>query len=48
LGSRGLFSVVSATLLAASVTRRQTVRRIVAVAGLGLAVALLVASNLVG
>ena len=48
VGSWGLFSVVSATLLAASVTRRQTVRRVVAVAGLGLAVALLVASNLVG
>jgi hypothetical protein len=48
VGSWGLFSVVSATLLATSVTRRQTVRRAVAVAGLGLAVALFVASNLVG
>ena len=47
VGSWGLFSVVSATLLATSVTRRQTVRRAVAVAGLGLAVALFVASNLV-
>jgi len=48
VGSWGLFSVVSATLLATGVTRRQTVRREVAVAGLGLTVALLVASNLVG
>jgi hypothetical protein len=47
VGSWGLFSVVSATLLAASVTRRQTVRRVVAGAGLGLCVALLVATNLV-
>jgi hypothetical protein len=48
VGSWELFSVVSATLLATSVTRRPTVRRAVAGAGLGLAVALLVASNLVG
>ncbi len=48
VGSWGLFSVVSATLLATGVTRRQTVRREVAVAGLVLTVALLVASNLVG
>jgi hypothetical protein len=47
VGSWGLFSVVSATLLATSVTRRQSVRRVIAVAGLVLAVALLVASNLV-
>jgi hypothetical protein len=46
--SWGLFSVVSATLLATSVTSRQSVRRAVAVAGVVLAVALLVASNLVG
>ncbi len=48
VGAWGLFSVVAATLLATSVTRRHTVRRAVAVAGLGLAVALVVASNLVG
>jgi hypothetical protein len=48
VGAWGLFSVVSATLLATSVTRRPTVRRAVVGAGLGLAVALLVASNLVG
>jgi hypothetical protein len=47
-GSWALFSVVSATLLATSVTRRQTTRRNVAVAGLVLAVALLVATNIVG
>jgi hypothetical protein len=47
-GSWGLFSVVAATLLATGVTRRPTVRRAVVVAGLGLAVGLLVASNLVG
>jgi hypothetical protein len=47
VGSWGLFSVVAATLLATSVTRRQTVWRRVAVAGVVLAVALLVASNLV-
>jgi hypothetical protein len=46
VGSWGLFSVVSATLLATSVTSRQSVRRAVAVAGVVLAVALLVASNL--
>ena len=46
-GSLALYSVISATLLATSVTRRQTTRRVVAVAGLVLAVALLVASNLV-
>ena len=46
VGSWGLFSVVSATLLATSVTSRQSVRRVIAVAGLVLAVALLVASNL--
>lgn len=46
-GSWVLFSVVSATLLASSVTSRQTTRRSVAVAGLVLAVALLVATNLV-
>jgi hypothetical protein len=43
-----LFAVVSATLLATSVASRQTVRRRVAVAGLALAVALLVAPSLVG
>jgi hypothetical protein len=48
VGAWGLFSVVPATLLATSVTSRQTVRSLVAVAGLVLAVALLVASNLVG
>jgi hypothetical protein len=47
IGSWALFSVVSATLLATSVVRKQTVRRLVAVAGLVLAVALLVAPNLV-
>jgi hypothetical protein len=47
VGSWGLFSVVPATLLATSVTSRQTVRRVIALAGLVLAVALLVASNLV-
>ena len=46
-GAWALFSVVPATLLATSLTRRQTIRRIVAVAGLVLAVALLVATNLV-
>jgi hypothetical protein len=46
-GSWALFGVVSATLLATSVTRRQTTRRLAAVAGLVLAVALLVAINLV-
>jgi hypothetical protein len=46
-GSWALYSVVSTTLLATSVTRRQTTRRLVAVAGVVLAVALLVASNLV-
>ena len=43
-----LFSVVSATLLATSLTSKQALRRSVAVAGLVLAVALLVATNLVG
>jgi hypothetical protein len=47
-GAWTLFSVVSATLLAISVTSRHTTRRLVAVAGLVLAVALLVATNLVG
>jgi len=46
-GSWALYSVVSATLLATSVTRRQTTRSRIAVAALMLAVALLVASNLV-
>jgi hypothetical protein len=41
-----VFSVVPATLLATSVMRRLTERRIVAMAGLLLAVALLVASSL--
>ena len=48
VGAWGLFSVVAATLLATSVTRRPPVRRAVAGAGLGLAIALLVASNRVG
>jgi hypothetical protein len=48
VGSWALFSVISATLLVTSVTSRQTVRHRVAAAGLVLAVALLVASNLVG
>jgi hypothetical protein len=47
-GAWVLFSVASATLLASSLTRRPTARRLVAVAGLVLAVALLVATNLVG
>lgn len=47
VGSWAQFSVLPAILLATSVTRRQATRRIVAVAGLALAVALLVASNLV-
>src|SRR5262249_44149816 len=42
-----VFSVVAAMLLATSMTRRPTTRRLVAVAGLVLAVALLVASGLV-
>jgi hypothetical protein len=46
-GSWALYSVVSVTLLATSVTRRQTTRSRIAVAALMLAVALLVASNLV-
>lgn len=46
-GSWALYSVVSATLLATSVTRRQTARSVIAVAGLVLAVALLIVSNLV-
>jgi hypothetical protein len=46
-GSWVLFSVVSATLLITSVARRQPTRRLVAVAGLVLTVALLVATNLV-
>jgi hypothetical protein len=46
-GAWALFSVVSATLLATSLTSRPTVRRNVAVAGLALAVALLVATTLV-
>jgi hypothetical protein len=48
VGSWGLFSVVPAMLLATSVTSRQTIRSLIAMAGLVLAVALLVASNLVG
>jgi hypothetical protein len=47
-GAWVLFSVVSATLLATSLTSKQALRRSVAVAGLVLAVALLVATNLVG
>src|SRR5262249_30154312 len=46
-GSWALFGVVSSTLLAASVTRTQTARRLVAVVGLVLAVTLLVATSLV-
>jgi hypothetical protein len=46
-GPWALFAVVSTTLLATSMTRRQAMRSLVAVAGLVLAVALLVASNLV-
>jgi len=42
-----VFSVVAVTLLATSVTRRPTTRRLVAVAGLALAVALLVVGGLV-
>jgi hypothetical protein len=42
-----VFSVVSATLLATSLAHRQTVRRLVAVAGLVLTVVLLVAGSLV-
>ena len=48
VGSWVLFSVVSATLLATSLMRRQRTQRSVAVAGLVLAVALLVATTLVG
>jgi hypothetical protein len=47
VGAWALFSVVPATLFATSVTRKQTTRRLVAVAGLALAVALLVVSGLV-
>jgi hypothetical protein len=46
-GAWALFSVVPATLLAISLTSRQSIQRVVAVAGLVLAVAVLVASNLV-
>jgi hypothetical protein len=46
-GAWALFSVVPATLLASSVTRTHALQRVVAVAGLVLAVAVLVASNLV-
>jgi hypothetical protein len=46
-GAWALFSVVPATLLAISVTRRQAIQRVVAVAGLVLAVAVHVASDLV-
>jgi hypothetical protein len=47
VASWAVFSVVSGTLLATSVTRRQTTRRLVAMAGLVLAVAVLVAGGLV-
>jgi hypothetical protein len=43
----GVFSVVAVTLLATSVTRRPPTQRLVAVAGLVLTVALLVAGGLV-
>ena len=46
-GAWALFYMVPITLLASSVTRRQSIQRIVAVAGLVLAVAVLVATNLV-
>jgi hypothetical protein len=47
-GAWALFGVVPAALLAISVTRRRAIQRVVAVVGLVLAVAVLVASNLVG
>jgi hypothetical protein len=46
-GAWALFSVLPVTLLAISLTRRQSIQRVVAVAGLVLAIAVLVASNLV-
>ena len=46
-GAWALFRVVPTTLLAISVTTRQSLQRVVAVAGRALAVAVLVASNLV-
>jgi hypothetical protein len=46
-GAWGLFIVVPALVLAISLVKRQTTRRAIAVAGLLLAVAVLVASNLV-
>jgi hypothetical protein len=48
VGSWVLFSVISATLLVDGLARRQTVRRLVGVGGLVLAVVLLDATNLVG
>src|SRR5262249_40360066 len=46
-GAWALFHLATAMLLAISLTRRQTIQRVVAVATLVLAVAVLVASNLV-
>lgn len=46
-GAWALFHVATVTLLVISLTRRQAIQRVVAVAALVLAVAVLVASNLV-
>jgi hypothetical protein len=46
-GAWALFQMVTATLLAISLTRRQAIQRVVAGAGLALAVAVLIVSNLV-
>jgi hypothetical protein len=46
-GAWALFNVILAMLLAISSTSRRSIQRVVAVAGLVLAVAVLVASNLV-
>ena len=46
-GAWALFDGVTVTLLAITLTRRQAIQRVVAVAGLVIAVAVLVASNLV-
>ena len=46
-GAWALFQVVPATLLAISVTKKQAIQRVIAVAGLVLAVAVLLATNLV-
>ena len=47
VGAWALFHMATAMLLAISLTRSQAIRRVAAVAGLVLAVAVLVASNLI-